>query len=185
MVTFLCNLPDVTGGSLYFFRLDRDQQNYPDPASHFQPQGVFGPSQVVDHHRFAWTDGDWQGSQLLGQIIYELHIGTFTPDGTWRAAAEKLPHLRDLGITLVEVMPIAAFPGKFGWGYDGVCWYAPTRQYGTPDDVRYFVDRAHALGMGVILDVVYNHLGPSGNFTGVIFPLLFIGQAQDGLGRRH
>ncbi|HVT27805.1 MAG TPA: alpha-amylase family glycosyl hydrolase, partial [Lacipirellulaceae bacterium] len=120
-----------------------------------------------DHHRFAWNDNKWRGTELLGQIIYELHLGTFTPDGTWRAAAEKLTHLRDIGVTLVEIMPIAAFPGKFGWGYDGVCWYAPVQLYGTPDDARHFVDRAHAFGMGVILDVVYNHLGPSGNYTGV------------------
>ncbi len=102
--------------------------------------------------------------------MYELHVGTFTPEGTWAAAAEKLPHLADLGITLIEVMPVAAFPGKFGWGYDGVYWFAPTELYGSPDDFRAFVDRAHRLGIGVILDVVYNHFGPCGNYTGAFSP---------------
>ena len=133
-------------------------------ASRFQPEGPHGPSQVVDHTRFAWTDANWRGCTLEGQVLYEMHIGTFTPEGTWRAAAERLEALRDIGITLLEIMPIAEFPGKFGWGYDGVDWFAPTRLYGEPDDVRAFIDRAHALGLGVILDVVYNHIGPDGNY---------------------
>jgi maltooligosyltrehalose trehalohydrolase len=161
---------DVRDGDLYFYRVDDDAKLYPDPASHFQPQGVHGPSQVVDHRRFHWTDDDWCGSQLLGQVIYEMHVGTFTPAGTWSAAATKLAHLRDVGITLIEVLPVSAFPGRFGWGYDGVCWYAPTELYGKPDDMRAFVNDAHRLGMGVILDVVYNHFGPSGNYTSVFSP---------------
>lgn len=157
----------------YFYQLDGAPKNYPDPASHFQPQGVFGPSQVIDHQSFAWDDDRWPGVELPGQVLYELHIGTFTPEGTWRAAIEKLSHLRDLGITVVELMPIAAFPGDFGWGYDGVYWFAPTQLYGKPNELRDFVNRAHLLGMGVILDVVYNHLGPAGNFTSMYSPYYF------------
>ncbi len=157
---------NVDTNALYVYRLDDDPYKYPDPASHFQPQGVFGPSQVVDHSQFEWTDDKWPGVRLAGQVLYELHIGTFTPEGTWRAAIEKLPKLRDIGVTILEVMPVAAFPGEFGWGYDGVFWYAPTQLYGKPDDFRAFIDRAHELGLGVILDVVYNHFGPAGNFTG-------------------
>jgi maltooligosyltrehalose trehalohydrolase len=167
---FFGEVGDVKHGALYFYQVDDDAKLYPDPASHFQPQGVHGPSQVIDHDRFPWSDVDWPGPPLLGQVIYELHIGTFTPEGTWDAAAEKLPHLRELGITLVEVMPVAAFPGEFGWGYDGVYWYAPTQLYGTPDDFRSFVNEAHRLGLGVLLDVVYNHFGPAGNYTGVFSP---------------
>ncbi|HEX4415440.1 MAG TPA: malto-oligosyltrehalose trehalohydrolase, partial [Lacipirellulaceae bacterium] len=164
---FLHTFMNAVGpNALYFYRLDDDSYKYPDPASHFQPHGVFGPSQVVDHSKFQWTDDNWRGVKLAGQVMYELHVGTFTPEGTWRAAMEKLPKLRDIGVTTLEVMPVAAFPGEFGWGYDGVFWYAPTQLYGTPDDFRTFVDRAHELELGVILDVVYNHFGPAGNFTG-------------------
>jgi maltooligosyltrehalose trehalohydrolase len=167
---FSVRLEDARDGDLYFYRLDDDSKLYPDPASHFQPQGVHGPSQVIDHRRFLWTDDDWPGPKLLGQVIYELHIGAFTPEGTWSAAATRLPHLRDVGITLIELMPVAAYPGKFGWGYDGVYWYAPTELYGSPDDMRAFVKEAHRLGIGVILDVVYNHCGPCGNYTGAFSP---------------
>ncbi len=167
---FFSTRVEAEDGDLYFYQLDDDLKKYPDPASRFQPQGVHGPSQIVDPRRFDWTDDDWPGAELPGQVIYELHIGTFTPEGTWAAAAERLPHLRDLGVTLIEVMPVAAFAGKFGWGYDGVYWYAPTQLYGTPDDFRSFVDRAHRLRMGVILDVVYNHFGPVGNYTAAFSP---------------
>jgi maltooligosyltrehalose trehalohydrolase len=152
-------------GSLYSFRLDGDELLLPDPASRFQPEGPHGPSQVIDP-AFAWTDGGWRGVERRGQVIYEMHVGTFTPEGTCAAAAEQLPELARLGITVVELMPLADFPGRFGWGYDGVSLWAPTRLYGTPDDLRRFVDRAHASGVGVILDVVYNHLGPDGNYLG-------------------
>jgi maltooligosyltrehalose trehalohydrolase len=167
---FNARVRDVRNGDLYLYRVDDDPQLYPDPASHFQPQGVHGPSQVIDHRRFRWTDERWPGVTLLGQVLYELHVGTFTSEGTWTAAAARLPHLRDLGVTLIEVMPVAAFPGKFGWGYDGVYWYAPTELYGKPDQFRGFVNEAHRLGIGVILDVVYNHFGPCGNYTCVFSP---------------
>ncbi len=163
-------LPDVRPGQRYFLRVDNDPQDYPDPASNYQPQGVHGPSEVVDHRQFNWTDNAWTGATLRGQVIYEMHVGTWTPEGTWKGAAAKLPHLAELGVTLVEVMPVAEFQGTFGWGYDGVYWYAPTHLYGTPDDFRAFVNEAHRLGLGVILDVVYNHFGPSGNYTGVFSP---------------
>ncbi|HEX3556221.1 MAG TPA: malto-oligosyltrehalose trehalohydrolase [Thermoanaerobaculia bacterium] len=150
-------------GALYKYRLDGGDA-FPDPASRFQPAGPHGPSQVVDPSWFPWTDAGWQGLGREGQVIYEMHLGTFTPEGTWEAAARKLPALAELGITVLEVMPVAEFPGRFGWGYDGVDLYAPYHLYGGPDDFRRFVDRAHALGLGVILDVVYNHLGPDGNY---------------------
>ncbi|HEY3395755.1 MAG TPA: malto-oligosyltrehalose trehalohydrolase [Lacipirellulaceae bacterium] len=162
---FSSTIQNAQHGSLYFFQLDDDPKRYPDPASRFQPQGVHGPSQVIDPSRFAWRDREWPGVRLAGPVIYELHIGTFTPEDTWKAAIEKLPHLRDVGVSLVEVMPVAAFPGKFGWGYDGVSWFAPTQLYGEPDDFRAFVDEAHQLKIGVILDVVYNHFGPAGNYA--------------------
>ena len=150
-------------GTLYRYRLDGGEA-YPDPASRFQPEGPHGPSRVVDPGAFRWTDGGWPGLTLKGQVLYELHVGTFTPEGTWESAARELEELKGLGITTVEVMPVADFPGLFGWGYDGVDLYAPTRLYGEPDDFRRFVDRAHALGLGVILDVVYNHIGPDGAY---------------------
>jgi len=150
-------------GTLYRFRLD-GKESYPDPVSRYQPKGSHGPSQVIDPNGYAWTDQEWKGCGLDGQVIYELHVGTFTPEGTWECAARQLSELAELGITVIEVMPVAEFPGRFGWGYDGVNLFAPTRLYGTPDEFRNFIDRAHALGIGVILDVVYNHIGPDGNY---------------------
>jgi maltooligosyltrehalose trehalohydrolase len=164
---FSTTVADARHGDLYFYQVDDEEKLYPDPASNFQPQGVHGPSQVFDHRRFEWTDDTWQGVRLKGQVVYELHIGTFTPEGTWEAAGKKLAHLRDLGITLIELMPVSEFPGNFGWGYDGVYWYAPEENYGNPDEMKRFINVAHRFGMGVILDVVYNHFGPSGNYTGV------------------
>lgn len=154
---------EAKAGMRYRFRLDDDPTLYPDPVSRFQPEGPHGPSEIIDP-RFDWTDGDWQGVTCHGQVTYEMHIGTFTPEGNWAAAIEQLPELANLGITLLEVMPVADYDGEFNWGYDGVNLFAPTRNYGRPEEFRRFVDRAHALGMGVILDVVYNHLGPSGNY---------------------
>jgi maltooligosyltrehalose trehalohydrolase len=151
-------------GTRYRFRLDGETKLYPDPASRFHPEGPHGPSQIVDPAAFAWTDQNWRGVSLPGQVIYEMHLGTFTREGTWEAAMRQLPELAALGITVLEVMPLADFAGRFGWGYDGVNLFAPTRLYGTPEDVRRFIDRAHSLGMGVIHDVVYNHLGPDGNY---------------------
>lgn len=150
-------------GTLYKFRLDGGE-SFPDPASRFQPDGPHGWSEVIDPSEFSWADNRWRGAAIQGQVIYEMHIGTFTREGTWNAAAERLPYLRDTGITLLEVMPVADFPGRFGWGYDGVGLYAPVALYGRPDDFRAFVNRAHELGIGVLLDVVYNHLGPDGNY---------------------
>ena len=151
-------------GSRYRIRLDDDEKLYPDPASRFQPEGPHGPSEVVDPKAFAWTDQAWKGVTLRGQVIYELHVGTFTEEGAYASAMRELEELRDVGITLLEIMPLAEFPGRFGWGYDGVDLYAPSHIYGRPDDLRALIDRAHALGIGVILDVVYNHIGPDGNY---------------------
>lgn len=162
----------VASGANYKYSLDGGEA-YPDPASRYQPAGPHGFSQVVDHHSFRWSDAKWPGVDLKRQVIYELHLGTFTEGGKWRSAAEKLGYLRDTGITLIEVMPVADFPGRFGWGYDGVQPFAPASIYGTPDDMRFFVDRAHAHGLGVILDVVYNHLGPDGNYFSKFSPFYF------------
>ncbi len=156
--------PHAKAGTLYRFRLDGGKTLFPDPVSRYQPQGVHGPSEVVDHSAFQWTDGDWPGVGPAGTVLYEMHVGTFTQDGTWEAAIQRLPDLAELGVNCVEVMPVAEFAGRFGWGYDGVDLFAPTRLYGKPDDFRRFVDHAHALGVGVILDVVYNHIGPDGNY---------------------
>src|SRR5580658_88438 len=170
---YFAGLAEEAGaGALYKYRLD-GQEEYPDPASRFQPDGPSGWSQVVDPHSFRWSDGHWPGLRIQGQIIYEMHVGTFTRQGTWAGALEHLPRLAELGITVVEVMPIAEFPGRFGWGYDGVQLFAPSRLYGQPDDFRRFVNEAHALGIGVILDVVYNHFGPDGNYLAKFYPSFF------------
>ncbi len=155
-------VPGVRAGTRYRYRLDGGDA-FPDPSSRYQPEGPHGPSQIIDP-TFNWTDVGWRGLSRVGQVISEIHVGTFTPEGTFRAAAQKLDVLADVGITAIEIMPLADFPGEFGWGYDGVNLYAPTRLYGTPDDLRSLVDAAHAHGLGVILDVVYNHLGPDGNY---------------------
>jgi maltooligosyltrehalose trehalohydrolase len=163
----------VRAGALYRFRLDDDAALYPDPASRFQPEGPHGPSQVVDPGAFAWRDGGWRGVDAKGQVLYEMHVGTFTPEGTWAAAARQLQRLRETGITVIEMMPVNEFAGSFGWGYDGVDLWAPTHLYGEPDDLRAFIDAAHHIGLGVILDVVYNHLGPDGNYLGQFSPQYF------------
>ena len=155
------------------YRYALESGTFPDPASRFQPEGPHGASQIVDASAFTWSDEAWRGVRREGQIIYEMHIGTFTREGTWAAATARLPHLAALGVTLLELMPVADFPGKFGWGYDGVNVFAPTRLYGVPDDFRRFVDRAHALRLGVILDVVYNHIGPDGNYLRSFAPHYF------------
>jgi maltooligosyltrehalose trehalohydrolase len=157
-------IPTLHAGDLYSLRLDGQAQLLPDPASRYQPSGPHGPSQIVDPGRFSWSDPGFRGARERGQVLYEMHIGTFTREGTYRAAAEHLPHLVETGITTLEVMPLADFAGEFGWGYDGVGLWAPTRLYGEPDDLRRFIDRAHQLGLAVILDVVYNHLGPDGAY---------------------
>jgi maltooligosyltrehalose trehalohydrolase len=151
-------------GMLYQFKLDEENFLYPDPASRYQPRGPHGPSQLVDPFHFRWTDQHWKGVVLEGRVIYEMHIGTFTQQGTWHSAKRELLELADLGINIIEMMPVNEFPGDFGWGYDGVNLFAPYHVYGMPDDLRDFVDHAHALGIAVILDVVYNHFGPDGNY---------------------
>ena len=158
---------NACSGARYRFRVNGAENFYPDPASRFQPDGPHGSSCIVDPTKFRWSDTYWAGLRLKGQIFYEMHIGTFTKEGTWRAAAEQLSELARIGITVIEMMPVAEFPGRFGWGYDGVDLFAPSHLYGTPDDLCTFVDRAHSLGLGVILDVVYNHFGPDGNYLGV------------------
>src|SRR2546423_175395 len=159
-----CSTQIAEAGPNAFYQFALESGIFPDPASRFQPEGPHGPSMIVDPSTFKWTDYDWRGVGREGQVIYEMHGGTFTMQGTWAAAQEQLPELAGLGVTVLEVMPVAEFPGRFGWGYDGVDLFAPTRLYGTPDDFRSFINRAHELGLGVILDVVYNHLGPDGNY---------------------
>ena len=163
----------ASAGDRYQLKLGTDEKLYPDPASRFQPEGPHGPSEIVDAASFAWTDRGWAGMSREGQVVYELHLGTFTRAGTWAAAAGELRELARIGISLIEVMPVAEFDGRFGWGYDGVDLFAPSHLYGRPDDFRRFVDAAHALGLGVILDVVYNHFGPSGNYLRAFAPAFF------------
>ncbi len=165
--------PDAKAGMKYRYRLDEEATLYPDPASRFQPEGPHGPSQIVDARAFKWTDRDWPGITPEGQVLYEMHIGTFTKEGTWSTAEKELEELKDLGITCLEMMPIADFSGRFGWGYDGVDLFAPTHLYGRPDDLRRFINRAHSLELGVILDLVYNHLGPDGNYLKEFSPDYF------------
>ena len=160
---------DLEPGTDYAFRVD-GSPNRPDPRSALQPDGVHGPSRTVDPDTWRWTDQNWAGKDLRGSVIYELHVGTFTPEGTLDAAVSRLGHLVDLGVDIVELMPLAAFPGKAGWGYDGVGLWAVHEAYGGPDALARFVDAAHNAGIGVCLDVVYNHLGPSGNYLSVFGP---------------
>jgi len=145
---------------------------FPDPASRFQPEGVHGPSEVVDPASYRWSDSAWRGRPLDQLVLYEMHIGAFTPEGTFAAAIAKLPHLAALGVTAIEVMPLADFPGDRNWGYDGASLWAPARVYGRPEDFRRLVDAAHALGLAVHLDVVYNHLGPDGAYVVAVAPPL-------------
>ncbi|MGQ0625568.1 MAG: malto-oligosyltrehalose trehalohydrolase [Sporichthyaceae bacterium] len=151
-----------TPGARYGFSLDGNEPR-PDPRSASQPDGIHGPSAVVDHDAFSWTDQDWAGRALAGAVLYELHIGTFTPAGTFDAAIERLPHLVELGIDTVELLPVAEFGGRRGWGYDGVHLYAPHHVYGGPGGLKRLVDACHGAGLAVVMDVVYNHLGPAGN----------------------
>ncbi|MEU8421787.1 malto-oligosyltrehalose trehalohydrolase [Micromonospora sp. NPDC048835] len=164
------DVPDA--GLDYSFLLNDDETPLPDPRSPWQPAGVHGPSRRYDHLAFQWSDSSWTGRQLPGSILYELHIGTFTPEGTFDAAIDRLDHLVNLGVDLIELLPVNAFNGEHNWGYDGVCWYAPHEPYGGPDGLKRFVDAAHARGLGVILDVVYNHFGPSGAYAPQFGPYL-------------
>ncbi|MFP4086688.1 MAG: malto-oligosyltrehalose trehalohydrolase [Desulfobacteraceae bacterium] len=153
----------IEHGTDYGFRIDGEGP-FPDPRSPWQPEGVHGPSRWVDHARFLWSDSDWQQPPLGSAVIYELHIGTFTSEGTFDAAVDYLDHLLELGVTHVELMPVAEFSGKWGWGYDGVDLYAPHHAYGGPDGLKRLVNACHQRGLAVVLDVVYNHLGPEGNY---------------------
>ncbi|HEY2205111.1 MAG TPA: malto-oligosyltrehalose trehalohydrolase [Pseudonocardia sp.] len=158
------DLPSAGPGTDYAYLLDDDPTPLPDPRSRHQPNGVHGPSRVYRPESFAWTDHAWTGRALPGSVLYELHIGTFTPGGTFDSALERLDHLVDLGVDLVEVLPVNAVDGPRNWGYDGVLWYAVTENYGGPEAFQRFVDACHHRGLGVVLDVVHNHLGPSGAY---------------------
>jgi maltooligosyltrehalose trehalohydrolase len=167
---FHCVDPDASAGSRYAYRFDTADLAVPDPASRFNPDGVHAPSEVIDPNAFEWPDAAWRGRPWPGCVIYELHVGTFTTQGTYAAAIERLDYLADLGVTAIELMPLAATPGRFNWGYDGVLPYAPHARFGRPDDLKRFVAAAHARGLMVLLDVVYNHLGPEGNYLGHYAP---------------
>lgn len=161
--------PNLDAGSKYFFRLG-DSRDLPDPASRYQPDGVHGPSQIVDTKAFQWTDRNWAGRSLEGSVFYELHVGTYAREGTFDALIRHLPELVELGITTIELMPIAQFPGTRNWGYDGTFLFAPQNSYGGPEALQRLVNVAHAHGLAVALDVVYNHLGPEGNYLNAFGP---------------
>jgi maltooligosyltrehalose trehalohydrolase len=166
------DVPEAGPGTDYSFVLAGHDTPLPDPRSKWQPAGVHGPSRVYDHSAFPWSDGAWTGRQLPGSVLYEMHVGTFTPEGTFDAAVERLDHLVDLGVDLVELLPVNAFNGEHNWGYDGAGWYAPHEAYGGPDGLKRLVDAAHRKGLGVVLDVVYNHFGPSGAYAPMFAPYL-------------
>ena len=159
-------------GSCYRYRIDGGLL-VPDPASRFQPDDVHGPSEVIDPAGFVWSDGGWRGRPWEEAVVYELHIGTFSPEGTYRGAARLLPRLADLGVTAIEIMPLADFPGRRNWGYDGVLPFAPDSVYGRPEDLKSLIQIAHGLGLMVFMDVVYNHFGPDGNYIAQYAPQFF------------
>lgn len=166
------SVEEASDGTDYAFLLNDDATPYPDPRAFWQPEGVHGPSRIYNQGAFAWKDSLWQGPPLTGAVIYELHIGTFTEAGTFDAAIDRLSYLFELGITHIEVMPVVEFPGKHGWGYDGVSLFAVNNLYGGPDGLKRFVDACHLHGLAVVLDVVYNHFGPVGNYTTKFGPYL-------------
>jgi len=169
---WFCQVEDAGPETDYGFLLDDDPQSYPDPRSRWQPNGVHELSRIYDQAAFEWSDARFQAPPLASAIVYELHIGTFTPEGTFDGAAEKLVYLAELGVTHVELMPVNAFEGEHGWGYDGVALFAVHQPYGGPDGLKRFVNAAHLAGLAVLLDVVYNHFGPSGNYTGKFGPYI-------------
>src|SRR3984893_5185344 len=169
---FSGDIPGVKAGARYKFRID-DEIDVPDPAAAFQPEDVFGPSEVIDHSSYPWRASDWRGRPWQETVLVESHVGTFTPEGTYRAMIGKLDHLKASGITALELMPLADFAGSPNWGYDGVLWYAPDSVYGGPDDLKTLIDEAHLRGLMVFLDVVYNHFGPEGNYLGRYAPGFF------------
>jgi maltooligosyltrehalose trehalohydrolase len=162
-------LEDVPEGATYHYWLDAERAR-PDPVSRWRPEGVHGPSAIVDPSRFRWTDAGWRGVAMADLVVYELHVGTFSSAGTFDGVIERLPAIRDLGATAIELMPVAEFPGGRNWGYDGVSLYAVQSTYGGPEGLRRLVDAAHRFGLAVLLDVVYNHLGPEGNYLGEFAP---------------
>ena len=165
-------LDEAAAGTLYRFELP-DGLKVPDPASRFQPQDVHGPSEVIDPAAYRWTDQGWRGRPWHEAVLYELHVGAFTEEGTFRAAIGRLDHLAKLGVTALEIMPIADFPGRWNWGYDGVLPYAPNSSYGRPEDFKALIEAAHQRGLMVLLDVVYNHFGPDGNYLSTYAPAFF------------
>ena len=169
---FVAEVPGVKAGARYKFRID-DDIDVPDPASAFQPDDVSGPSEVIDQASYRWRAADWRGRPWPETVLIETHVGTFTPEGTYRAMIGKLDHLVASGITALELMPLADFAGTRNWGYDGVLWYAPDSAYGRPDDLKALIDAAHLRGLMVFLDVVYNHFGPEGNYLGRYAPAFF------------
>src|SRR5712671_2583204 len=169
---FFAEVPGVKAGARYKFRID-DEIDVPDPASAYQPDDVSRPSEVIDHSSYRWRASHWRGRPWHEAVVTEAHVGTFTPEGTYRAMIAKLDHLVASGITALELMPLADFAGSRNWGYDGVLWYAPDSAYGLPDDLKALVDEAHLRGLMVFLDVVYNHFGPEGNYLGRYAPGFF------------
>jgi maltooligosyltrehalose trehalohydrolase len=170
---FFADIAGAKAGTRYKFRID-DEVDVPDPASAFQPEDVFGPSEVIDHAAYPWRATDWRGRPWEEAVIVETHVGAFTQDGSYRGMIEKLDHLVQTGITALELMPLADFAGKRNWGYDGVLWYAPDSAYGRPEDLKALIDEAHLRGLMVFLDVVYNHFGPEGNYLGRYAPGFFM-----------
>jgi maltooligosyltrehalose trehalohydrolase len=162
---FAAEIAGVKAGATYRFRID-GKTDVPDPGSRFQPNDIAGPSEVINHKAYPWRATDWRGRPWEETVLIETHVGTFTPQGTYRAMIDKLDHLVATGITALELMPLADFAGKRNWGYDGVLWYAPDAMFGRPDDLKALIDEAHLRGLTVFLDVVYNHFGPEGNYSG-------------------
>jgi maltooligosyltrehalose trehalohydrolase len=169
---FSVDVASVKAGARYKFRID-DEIDVPDPASAFQPDDVFGPSEVIDHASYRWRASNWRGRPWHETVVLEAHVGAFTRQGTYRAMIDRLDHLTEVGITALELMPLADFAGTRNWGYDGVLWYAPDHTYGRPDDLRALIDEAHLRGLMVFLDAVYNHFGPEGNYLGRYAPNFF------------
>ncbi len=168
---FAAEISDVKAGATYRFRID-GKTDVPDPGSRFQPNDIAGPSEVINHRAYPWRATDWRGRPWEETVLIETHVGTFTPQGTYRAMIDKLDHLVATGITALELMPLADFAGKRNWGYDGVLWYAPDAMFGRPDDLKALIDEAHLRGLTVFLDVVYNHFGPEGNYHRAICAVL-------------
>ncbi len=172
---FSIEVHGAKAGAHYKYRID-DELDIPDPASLFQPEDITGPSEIIDHSAYQWRASNWRGRPWNESTIYEAHVGTFTREGTYRAMVDRLDHLAETGITALELMPIADFPGSRNWGYDGVLWYAPDHTYGRPDDLKMLIDEAHLRGLMVLLDAVYNHFGPEGNYLGRFAPQFFSGK---------